>query len=54
MVWETAFYILRWKNIIPDDAFVSLTYLVLGGYFAANVMQGFQGSSKLTLEPRNG
>jgi len=53
MVWETVFCILRWRNIIPIDAFVSLTYLVLGGYFAANVIQGFQGSFKLAVEPKN-
>ena len=40
MFWQAVFCILLWQGKLPVDAFVSLTWLLLGGYFAANVAQG--------------
>lgn len=37
MFWEGVFCIMFWKQIMPVDAFVSLTWLLLGGYFLSNV-----------------
>lgn len=39
VVWEAVMVWLLWSGKLPVDAFVSLTWLLLGGYFASNVIQ---------------
>lgn len=39
MVWEAVMVWLRVQDHLPVDAFVSLTWLLLGGYFVGNVAQ---------------
>lgn len=39
MVWETVFVVMRWQDVLPVEAFVTLTGLLLGGYYASNVGQ---------------
>lgn len=40
MFWQAAFCGLLWAGKLPVDAFVSLTWLILGGYLLANVAEG--------------
>lgn len=39
MVWEAVMVYLLREAILDKAAFVSLTYLLLGGYFVGNVAQ---------------
>lgn len=39
VVWEAVMVFLLWFGKLPVDAFVSLTWLLLGGYFVSNVAQ---------------
>lgn len=39
MLWQAVFTILFANNIMPADMFKGLTWLLLGGLFAANVGQ---------------
>ena len=41
MFWELIFMIMRSMDTLPVDAFVSLTWLTLGGYFVGNVAQSW-------------
>lgn len=45
MFWQAVVTGLLWDGKIPVDAYVNLTYLLLGGYLVANVAQG-------TLKPK--
>lgn len=40
MFWQAVFCVLLWHGKLPVESFVSLTYLILGGYLLANVAQG--------------
>ena len=39
MFWQSAMAGLLLKGVLPSEAFVSITYLILGGYFLGNVAQ---------------
>ena len=39
MVWQTVMVWLLWSGKLPLEGFVSVTWLLLGGYFASNVIQ---------------
>lgn len=40
MFWQAVVTVLLWFGKLPVETYVSLTYLLLGGYLAANVTQG--------------
>ena len=39
MVWQSVMVALLVHGTLPHEAFVAITYLILGGYFAGNVAQ---------------
>lgn len=39
MAWQAAMVGLLVAGILPAEPFVAITYLLLGGYFAGNVIQ---------------
>jgi len=39
MFWQAGMVALLWTGKLPAEAFVAITYLILGGYFAGNVAQ---------------
>jgi len=39
MCWQAVMVILLASGVLPAEAFVAITYLILGGYFAGNVAQ---------------
>lgn len=39
VVWEAVMVVLFWVGKLPEASFVSVTYLLLGGYFVSNVAQ---------------
>lgn len=39
MIWQTVITVLLYRGKLPVDAFQSLTWLLLGGYFVGNVAQ---------------
>jgi len=39
MVWQAVMTTLFARGTLPVDAFVSVTWLLLGGYFVGNVAQ---------------
>lgn len=39
MFWEGVMVWLLWSGKLPVEAFQSLTWLLLGGYFLGNVVQ---------------
>ena len=47
MVWQGVMVGLLAKGALPEEPFVAITYLILGGYFAGNVIQHLgQGRAK--------
>jgi hypothetical protein len=48
MFWEAVFVLLLWHQKLPVEAFVSLTYLLLGGYFLGNLAQHWINKVKPT------
>lgn len=40
MFWQIVFTVLLWYGKLPVESYVSLTWLILGGYLLANVAQG--------------
>ena len=38
MVWQIVFTILVVKKVVTGDTYATLTFITLGGYYAANVM----------------
>lgn len=44
MFWESVMVLLLVLGHLPPDAFVTITIVILGGYFTANVMaKKFEG-----------
>lgn len=43
MFWQSAMTGLLWAGKFPSEAYVAITYLILGGYFAGNVAQHVWG-----------
>jgi hypothetical protein len=39
MFWQFVMVVLLWADKLPSEAFVTITFLILGGYFAGNVAQ---------------
>lgn len=39
VVWEAVMVWLLWSGKLPSDAFVSITWLLLGGYFVSNLLE---------------
>jgi hypothetical protein len=39
MFWQAVMVALLWAGVLPSEAFVAVTYLILGGYLAGNVAQ---------------
>jgi len=41
MGWEAVFVALLWVGKLPVEAFITLTFLALGGYFMGNLAQSY-------------
>lgn len=39
MGWQLVFTVLLWHGKLPAEIYEGLTWITLGGYFAANVLQ---------------
>ncbi len=39
MLWQLVMVSLLVNGVLPPEAFVAVTYLILGGYFGGNVAQ---------------
>jgi len=39
MIWQAVFTVMFGLGVLPEEAFVALTYLLLGGYFVSNTSQ---------------
>lgn len=41
MVWQGVMTGLLWFEKLPTEAYVTVTWLILGGYFVGNVVQKY-------------
>jgi len=41
MFWQSVITVMRSFDVLPTDAYVSLTYLIIGGYFLSNVSEHY-------------